>query len=150
MPLEAAICVAAAALRRRGTGEFHGFLIAKALAHAADTRLLTAYGTLYRALARLEKMGLVRSRPEDPHIAAQENRPARRLYTLMATGEAAARDAAAAGARIAPSRKPVEGLDGAPAGPPEHLRTYPAGIRTRPDAAPRIRASGGSRRRAAR
>ena len=110
MPLEAAICVAAAALRRRGTEEFHGFLMAKALAHAADTRLLTAYGTLYRALGRLEKMGLVRSRPEDPHIAAHENRPARRLYTLTAAGEAAAREAAAAGVRMAPSRKPVEGL----------------------------------------
>ena len=82
----------------------------KALAHAADTRLLTAYGTLYRALGRLEKMGLVRSRPEDPHIAAQENRPVRRLYTLTAAGEAAARDAAAAEPRLAPVRKPLEGL----------------------------------------
>lgn len=109
MPLEAEICVAAAALRRRGTEEFHGFLIAKALAHAADAKLLTAYGTLYRALGRLEKMGLVRSRPEDPHIAARENRPVRRLYTLTATGEAAARDAAV-DTRVAPARKPAEGL----------------------------------------
>jgi DNA-binding PadR family transcriptional regulator len=110
VPLEEAICVAAARLRRRGTEEFHGFLIAKALAHAADTKLLTAYGTLYRALGRLEKMGLVRSRPEDPHIAAQENRPVRRLYTLTASGESAAREAAASDARFTPSRKPIEGL----------------------------------------
>jgi DNA-binding PadR family transcriptional regulator len=105
VPLEAAICVAAAALRRGGTGEFHGFLIAKTLAHASDTRLLTAYGTLYRALGRLEKMGFVRSRPEDPHIAAQENRPARRLYTLTAAGESAAREAATAGPRTLATMK---------------------------------------------
>lgn len=110
MPLEAEICVAADRLRRRGIGEFHGFLIAKALAHAADARLLTAYGTLYRALGRLEKMGLVRSRPEDPHIAAQENRPVRRLYTLTGAGEAAAREAASPRTRLAPARKPAEGL----------------------------------------
>jgi DNA-binding PadR family transcriptional regulator len=110
VPLEAAICVAAAKMRRRGTEEFHGFLIAKALAHAADTKLLTAYGTLYRALGRLEKMGLVQSRPEDPQIAADENRPARRLYTLTAQGEAAAREAASSSSRVAPARKTADGL----------------------------------------
>jgi PadR family transcriptional regulator len=52
--------------------------------------LLTAYGTLYRALARLEEMGLLASRREDPAIAARESRPGRRLYTLTAAGEAAA------------------------------------------------------------
>ena len=110
MPLEAAICVAAAALRRAGTEEFHGFLIAKALSHAADAKLLTAYGTLYRALGRLEKMGLVRSRQEDPRLAAHESRPVRRLYTLTAAGETAAREAETAESPFAPLRKPVEGL----------------------------------------
>ena len=109
MPLEAAICIAAATLRRRGTEEFHGFLIAKVLSHAADARLLTAYGTLYRALGRLEKMGLVRSRPEDPQVAAQEGRPMRRLYTLTGAGEVAAREAASARTRLSHSRKPAEG-----------------------------------------
>jgi DNA-binding PadR family transcriptional regulator len=109
VPLEVDICLAAAALHRRGTEEFHGFLIAKALGHAADAKLLTAYGTLYRALGRLEKMGLLRSRQEDPLVAAQENRPVRRLYTLTALGEAAAREAAGA-ARVASARKPIEGL----------------------------------------
>ena len=33
-----------------------------------DLRRLTAYGTLYRALGRLEEMGLLRSRWEDPEI----------------------------------------------------------------------------------
>jgi DNA-binding PadR family transcriptional regulator len=93
VPLEVAICAAAAALRRDGTNEFHGYEMAKTLGAAADTRLLTAYGTLYRALGRLEKMGLVESCWEDPAVPARENRPGRRLYTLTALGEAAARDA---------------------------------------------------------
>ena len=81
------------ALRRRGATEFHGYEIAKRLADAADARLLTAYGTLYRALGRLEKMGLLESRWEDPAISARENRPGRRLYTLTASGATAARQA---------------------------------------------------------
>jgi DNA-binding PadR family transcriptional regulator len=91
VPLELAICAAALDLRLAGSDEFHGFLIAKQIKHDADSRLLTAYGTLYRALGRLEAMGLVRSRPEDPQIAAQENRPMRRLYTLTPSGEEAVR-----------------------------------------------------------
>ena len=90
LPLEQAICASAALLRRRGVKEFHGYELAKQVAHDADRRLLTAYGTLYRALARLEQMGLLGSRREDPEIAARENRPGRRLYTLTAAGETAA------------------------------------------------------------
>ena len=93
VPLELAICESAAQLRRRGVTEFHGYELAKQVAHDADRRLLTAYGTLYRALGRLEQMGLLRSRREDPEIAARENRPGRRLYTLTADGETAAREA---------------------------------------------------------
>ena len=93
VPLELAICDVAATLRRRGAGEFHGYEIAKRLSETADTRLLTAYGTLYRALGRLEKMGLLESRWEDPEIPARESRPGRRLYTLTGAGEAALRDA---------------------------------------------------------
>jgi DNA-binding PadR family transcriptional regulator len=89
VPLEVAICDAAANLRGRGADEFHGYQIAKTIGAAADGRLLTAYGTLYRALARLEKMGLLTSRWEDPAIPARENRPGRRLYTLTALGDAA-------------------------------------------------------------
>lgn len=94
VPLERAICEAAAALKQAGTDEFHGFLIAKQLKHDADARLLTAYGTLYRALGRLEKMGLLTSRPEDPLVAAAESRPVRRLYALTAAGESAAEESA--------------------------------------------------------
>jgi DNA-binding PadR family transcriptional regulator len=93
VPLEIAICAAAADLRTRGEEVFHGYEMAKTLGDAADAKLLTAYGTLYRALGRLEKMGLLQSRWEDPHVPARENRPGRRLYTLTALGEAAAEEA---------------------------------------------------------
>jgi PadR family transcriptional regulator, regulatory protein PadR len=96
VPLEQAICVSAAALLRHGSKEFHGYELAKQLAGDADGRLLTAYGTLYRALGRLEQMGMLTSRWEDPEVPARENRPGRRLYTLTAAGEVAAREAGAA------------------------------------------------------
>jgi DNA-binding PadR family transcriptional regulator len=91
LPIEQAICAAAAALRRRGVEEFHGYELAKQLAEDANRRLLTAYGTLYRALGRLEAMGMLESRREDPEVAARENRPGRRLYTLTAAGQETAR-----------------------------------------------------------
>ena len=87
LPLEVAICVSGEDLLRDGVLEFHGYQIAKHLKDIADHRLLTAYGTLYRALGRLEVMGFLTSRWEDPAIPAQENRPGRRLYTLTALGE---------------------------------------------------------------
>lgn len=105
VPLEVAICEAALKLRARGEEPFHGYRLAKALARGADARLLTAYGTLYRALGRLEQMGLLASRWEDPAIAARESRPGRRLYTLTGTGEAALEDARRASA-LAPRRRP--------------------------------------------
>ncbi len=92
LPLEEAICRCAAALRRE-SGEFHGYEIAKRLADEDDYRSLTAYGTLYRALGRLETMGMLESRWEHPDIPARENRPGRRLYRLTAAGEAAVREA---------------------------------------------------------
>ncbi|HKT80864.1 MAG TPA: helix-turn-helix transcriptional regulator [Vicinamibacterales bacterium] len=90
VPLEVAICRAAARLKERGSEEFHGYQIAKQIQHVEDRRLLTAHGTLYRALGRLEQMGLVEARWEAPHLASEERRPARRLYRLTAIGEAAA------------------------------------------------------------
>ena len=93
VPLELAICARALELHREGTAAFHGYDIAKRLANAADSRLLTAYGTLYRALSRLEQMGLVRSEWEAPEIAARERRPGRRFYTLTPVGVEAAQEA---------------------------------------------------------
>jgi len=96
----AAICAAAAALRRRGVNEFHGYELAKQLTDISDSRLLTAYGTLYRALGRLEAMGLLESRREDPAIAAKENRPGRRLYTLTALAESVVRESSPSRRRV--------------------------------------------------
>jgi PadR family transcriptional regulator PadR len=104
VPLETAICVCAANLRRSGTIEFHGYEIAKRLGDENDRRLLTAYGTLYRALGRLEAMGLLQSQWEDPHIPARENRPGRRIYTLTAAGETAAQEARKAAGKKVPKR----------------------------------------------
>ena len=105
VPLEQAICASAAVLLHRGISEFHGYELAKQMADDSERRLLTAYGTLYRALGRLEGMGLLQSRWEDPEIPARENRPGRRLYTLTALGEEAAREASAA-ARTTLTRRP--------------------------------------------
>lgn len=105
VPLETAILEVARDLDRTGVGEFHGYQLAKHLAHVSDQRLLTAYGTLYRALGRLERMGLLRSRGEDPHVAASENRPVRRLYALTGVGAAAARPEVPAARTRKPRRR---------------------------------------------
>lgn len=91
VPLETSILGVALDLQKVGIDEFHGYQLAKHLADASNQRLLTAYGTLYRALGRLENMGLLVSHWEDPKIAAAENRPGRRLYTLTGAGQAVAR-----------------------------------------------------------
>ena len=88
LAIERAICAEARELDE----EFHGYQMAKRLRDVADSRLLTAHGTLYRALFRLEDMGLLKSRWEDPRIPAAENRPGRRLYSLTALGESVASD----------------------------------------------------------
>ena len=87
IPIEAAILEAAVDLQRRGEPEFHGFFIAKVLRDRDDARRLTAHGTLYKALARLQKAGFVDSRWEDPDAAAAEGRPRRRLYRVTGLGE---------------------------------------------------------------
>jgi len=104
VPLELAICTVALALRDRGVEQFHGYLIAKELKDAADAKLLTAYGTLYRALGRLEQMGLMTSTWEDPQIPADENRPRRRLYAITPDGRAAAVNTAGEAAPLAAPR----------------------------------------------
>jgi PadR family transcriptional regulator len=95
LPLETAIVAAGVRLQRDGTQEFHGFAIARELATAGDARKLTAHGTLYKALDRLETAGLLESSWEDPDRAADEGRPRRRLYRVTAAGAVALARAAA-------------------------------------------------------
>jgi DNA-binding PadR family transcriptional regulator len=85
-PIELAILEAGVRLRQNGTPEFHGFLVAKEMADGRDVKLLTAQGTLYRALNRLERDGLLESRWEDANEAAEARRPMRRLYRITAEG----------------------------------------------------------------
>jgi DNA-binding PadR family transcriptional regulator len=84
VPLEAEILDLALTLRSEGHVSFHGFGIAHAMREQRGSRALTAHGTLYKALGRLEEFGLLTSRWED--AAAAEGRPRRRLYELTGQG----------------------------------------------------------------
>jgi DNA-binding PadR family transcriptional regulator len=86
VPLENEILEAALSLRRSGQVAFHGFGLAQAMREQIGSRSLTAHGTLYKALGRLEEFGLLTSHWEDV-AATPEGRPRRRLYEL--TGEGA-------------------------------------------------------------
>jgi PadR family transcriptional regulator PadR len=90
VPLELSILATAIALKRAGSDEFHGYAIARELRGLTEARRLTAHGTLYRALERLEQRGLLESRLEDADSAAAERRPRRRLYSVTALGVRAA------------------------------------------------------------
>ena len=89
VPLEVSILEASVELALRGIPEAHGFLLAKELRDRDGARRLTAYGTLYKALDRLERLGYLASRWEDPMLAAAEGRPRRRFYHTTAVGERA-------------------------------------------------------------
>jgi len=93
LPLEAAILAAAVQLAGAGMARFHGFVLAKHLRDAEGAKLLTAHGTLYKALGRMEKAGWLTSEWEDPDVAADEGRPRRRLYEITAAGRAALAEA---------------------------------------------------------
>ena len=93
--IEQTILVAAMNLSTRGEAEFHGFGIALEIRDRKGARLLTGHGTLYRALARLEKMGYLKSSWEDPQIAEAQGRPRRKLYRLTASGVAVSSELAA-------------------------------------------------------
>jgi PadR family transcriptional regulator, regulatory protein PadR len=84
LPLETEILAAALSMLRRGQASFHGFGLAERLRVESGSRSLTAHGTLYKALGRLEEFGLLASQWEDG--AAAEGRPRRRLYELTKRG----------------------------------------------------------------
>ena len=92
VPLELSILAAAIELHASGTPSFYGFLMARELRDREEARLLTAHGTLYRALNRLQELGYVESAWEDPDVAAAASRPRRRLYEVTAPGRTAFAD----------------------------------------------------------
>lgn len=89
LPIEISILGAGVELRSQGEVEFHGYRAAQEIREREAARLLTSHGTLYKALERLRKQGLLTSRWEDPTIAEEAGRPRRRLYTVTAAGAAA-------------------------------------------------------------
>jgi PadR family transcriptional regulator, regulatory protein PadR len=93
LPLETEILEAAWSMLRSGQATFHGFGLAHAMREQRASRSLTAHGTLYKALGRLEEFGLLTSRWED--AAAAEGRPRRRLYELTRQGARVAEQALA-------------------------------------------------------
>ena len=86
LPIELSILGAGIDLQRRGEDTFHGYAVAKEIRDQVEARRLTAHGTLYRALDRLEEAGMLESELEDPEVAAAESRPRRHLYRLTAAG----------------------------------------------------------------
>jgi PadR family transcriptional regulator, regulatory protein PadR len=94
LPLETEILEVALSMLRAGHGSFYGFGLAQVMREQRGSRSLTAHGTLYKALSRLEEFGLLTSRWEDL-AAATEGRPRRRLYELTGEGARAAERARA-------------------------------------------------------
>jgi PadR family transcriptional regulator, regulatory protein PadR len=80
IPIEQSIIEAAMKLENEGFSEFHGFQIAKAIEGKTGVQNLTGYGTLYKALSRLQELGILESRWEV--ILVEENRPRRRYYHI--------------------------------------------------------------------
>jgi PadR family transcriptional regulator PadR len=94
LPLEIEILEAALSMLSSGKqATFHGFGLAQTMREQNASRSLTAHGTLYKALSRLEEFGLLTSRWED--AAVVEGRPRRRLYELTSQGAHVAEQALA-------------------------------------------------------
>ena len=111
LPLEVDILDAGLALRGAGAPQFYGFQLAKTIVDRAKaSTALTAHGTLYKALARMEDAGLLTSAWEAPDTAAADGRPRRRLYEITGAGERALA-AHQAQHPATPRPRPAAGLD---------------------------------------
>lgn len=89
LPLEETILEIGLRRLRDGEPEFYGFAMATEL-DGDEGRRLTAHGTLYKILERLERDGLLVSRWEEPS-EFDESRPRRRLYQVSDQAEGAVR-----------------------------------------------------------
>jgi len=81
LPLEESVLEVGMHRAHRGEPDFHGFALADELDEGH--RSLTAHGTLYKVLDRLEGRGLLVSRWETDEEYAG-GRPRRRLYRVTA------------------------------------------------------------------
>lgn len=104
LPLEGEILETALSMQRSGHATFHGFGLAQTLRDQSGSRSLTAHGTLYKALSRLEEFDLLTSRWEP--AATNEGRPRRRLYELTGQGAQRAERARADNANQTIGRSP--------------------------------------------
>ena len=89
LPLEEMILDLGLRRLRDGEPEFYGFAVAVEL-DGDEGRGLTAHGTLYKVLERLERDSLLVSRWEEPE-EFDEPRPRRRLYRVTEQAEGALR-----------------------------------------------------------
>jgi PadR family transcriptional regulator PadR len=76
--------------------EVHGYELSKAHQARTEARLPIPFGSLYRALDRMERFGYVTSRLEAAEVAEAERRPRRRLYQMTGAGREVLRRAEAA------------------------------------------------------
>jgi PadR family transcriptional regulator PadR len=65
LPLETEILEVALSMQRSGQATFYGFGLAQTMREKGGSRSLTGHGTLYKALSRLEELGLLASLWED-------------------------------------------------------------------------------------
>jgi DNA-binding PadR family transcriptional regulator len=77
----------------RAPERVYGFSLAQALAERDGTTRLVAHGTLYKALDRMRRAGLLAAEWEDAAVAAAEGRPRRGVSELTAAGRQALADA---------------------------------------------------------
>jgi DNA-binding PadR family transcriptional regulator len=87
MPESALSYAAAAVLQAIRCGRSYGFEIMDATGLPS--------GTVYPALRRMEKTGIIRAAWERESVARAEQRPARRYYRVTSAGESALATAAA-------------------------------------------------------
>jgi len=104
LPIENEILEVALSMLRSGRPTFHGFGLAQQMREQSGSRSLTAHGTLYKALGRLEEFGILASHWQEDPI---DGRPRRRLYQLTGKGiEVAQEIAPGTNSAVAPAWAP--------------------------------------------
>ncbi len=96
IPLERAILEVGA---RNGLDGMYGFSLAQTLAGEKGETRLVSQGTLYKALDRLRKTGLLESEWEDADLASAAGRPRRRIYRITSAGATALAEAEQSGVK---------------------------------------------------
>jgi PadR family transcriptional regulator, regulatory protein PadR len=70
----------------RAASGIYGFALAQELAGERGETRLVSHGTLYKALDRMRRAGLLVAEWEPAEAAAAEGRPRRRVYRVTAAG----------------------------------------------------------------